>query len=316
MSVNSVPTAFLNLRSKECIRPTDLANTQDGFWMVCRSLSDILAQRGILDFPDGNGARLACDRFYDDWFLYAVPSGCDYVYSLLKLREQEYDGEHGSPADGDTPGVTVSFVPFSFVALLDCLEAPADEFRQRLDREIDRVTAHRGQRHHADLKRYFVNPSAEGAYLIAERYARHVASFAENGVLDVPKRYSEISRNRRSSLPAFVESVNWAAGRVVCDHERIYLQSAEELTEHERAVILATHTGNTSEYSFAAEVEYHARFLTSLAKIKIPFFGRSLYDSAIRADMTIGDAGGARSAPYYRNGSRIVRRQYRSHKKL
>ena len=53
-------------------------------------------------------------------------------------------------------------------------------------------------------------------------------------------------------------------------------------------------------YSFAAEVEYHARYLIGLAKIKIPFFKKTIYDSAIRADMTTGDVERIRPASYYR----------------
>lgn len=314
MSINAVPTVFLQLQSNEFIGITDLVHTQDGFWMVCKSLSDILAQKGILDFPDANGTRLACDKFFDDWFLYAVPSESDYVYSLLKLREQEHDAECDSPADGDTPGVTISFVPFSCESLLRCLAVPTDENRQRLDCEIDCVVARRGQRHHESLKRYFIDPKAEGAYLIADLYVKYIASFAENATLDVPEHYTEISRNRNARLPDFIESVNQAARRVVCDHKKIYFQNLEDLTEHERAIILATHTGNTSRYSFAAEVEYHARFLTPLAKIKMPFLKKSVYDSAVRADMTIGDAERRRLAPFYREGSQIVKKQYRLHK--
>ena len=85
--------------------------------------------------------------------------------------------------------------------------------------------------------------------------------------------------------------------------------------EYESAAILATHTGNTSVYSFAAEVEYHARFLTPVARIKIPFFGRSPYDSAIRADMSVGDAEFQGPAPFYRAESKIVRRQLALHQK-
>ena len=81
------------------------------------------------------------------------------------------------------------------------------------------------------------------------------------------------------------------------------------------ANILATHTGNTSFYSFAAEVEYHARFLTPLAKIKNPFFGRSIYDSAIRADLTVGDTEFEGPAPFYTETSKIVKRQYGLHHK-
>lgn len=316
MGINTIPNLFLQLQSNECICMNDIVHTQDGFWMVCKSLSEILAQKSIFDFPDTDGTRLSCDKFYDDWFLYAVPSESDYVYSLLKLREQEHDAECDSPADGDTPGVTISFVPLSYGSLLDCLAFPTDENRQGLDCEIDRVVVRRGQRHHEDLKRYFINPYSEGAYLVADRYVKHVASFVENATLDVPECYGRISRNRKSRLPIFIESINQAAGRVVCDHEKIYFQSDEDLTEHERTAILATHTGNTSRYSFAAEVEYHARFLTPLAKIKIPFCRKTLYDSAIRADMTIGDAERGRLASYYREKSKIVQRQYRLHKNI
>lgn len=314
MRVNAVPNLFLQLQSNECICMNDLANTKDGFWIVRKSLSEILAQKNILDFPDTDGTRLSCDKFFDDWFLYAVPGESDYVYSLLKLREQEHDAAENSPADGDTPGVTISFVPFADEVLRNCLAIPTDENRQRLDCEIDRVVARKGQQHHKDLKRYFTEPQAEGAYLVADIYTKYIASFAEDGVLDVPDSYKEISENRDARLPSFIELLNQAAGRVICDHKKIYFQNAKELTKHECTAILATHTGNISKYSFAAEVEYHARFLTSWAKIKIPFCKRSVYDSAIRADMTIGEADRRKSAPYYLEDSEIVQRQYELHK--
>lgn len=316
MSIYAVPNVFRQLRSNECICTNDLINTQDGFWIVCKSLSEILAQKGILDFPNSDGKRLACDRFFDDWFLYAVPKESDYVYSLLKLREQEHDAESDSPADGDTPGVTISFIEFSCDILLDCLEMPSDKNRYDLYGEISRVVVRLGQRHHKDLKRYFVAPESEGAYIAADLFAKHVASFAENGTLDLPEHYIKISENRNARLPRFIDSLNRTAERIVCDHKKIYLKNAKQLTEHERAAILATHTGNTSIYSFAAEVEYHARFLTSLSKIKIPFCRKNFYESAIRADLTIEDAERRMPVPYYRENSEIVQRQYRLHKNL
>jgi hypothetical protein len=100
---------------------------------------------------------------------------------------------------------------------------------------------------------------------------------------------------------------------VVCDNTKIYITNPEAPDIYERAAILATHTGNTSFYSFAAEVEYHAKFLTPLAKIKVPFFGKSIYDSAIRADMTVGDTEFEGPAPFYRPDSKIVKRQYQLH---
>ena len=316
MGANHIPKQFLQLQAD----PAELFNTPDGFWLFYKSLANILEEKGILDFPDSSGQRLACKQFFDDWFLYAVPWGADYTYSLVKFREQEHDAEDGAPADGDAPGVTISFIAFDWKKLLACLEAPTDENRKALSTEINRVVVHRGQRHHEALKWYFINPLSQGAYLVADRYASHIASFAEDGHLEAPVAYKERvqqsisykSSQKLARLPSFIAGVNKAAGRTICDNEKIYIENRENPTEHEAAAILATHTGNTSSYSFAAEVEYHARYLTTLAKIKVPFFGRSIYDSAIRADMTV-DAEFQGPAPFYQDDSKIVKRQRALH---
>ena len=320
----STPNVFRYLLSDRSIENSDIAGTPDGFFMVNRSIARILSSKGVLDFPDSSGDRLACSKFFDDWFLYAVPNDKDYTYSLLKLREQEHDAEDGAPADGDTPGVTISFISFNSERLLACLADPADENRKKLNAEINRVVAYRGQHHHKALKKYFKNPQSQGAYLVADRYIKTIVSYAGEGRLKVPECYKEIVQQsisyknsaKLARLPRFLEALNQAAGRVICDNENIYLENREEPTAHEAVAILATHTGNTSVYSFAAEVEYHARFLTPLAKIKIPFFGRSIYDSAIRADMTVGDTEFQGPAPFYKADSKIVKRQYELHRML
>lgn len=319
-----MPKTFRQLQFEEYINPSDILKTPDGFWLIYKSLSDILSEKGIVEFSDSEGRLLKCSKFYDDWFLYAVPDEMGHTYGLLKLREQEHDAEDGSPADGDIPGVTISFISFACEVLLACIANPSDENRMKLDGEINRVVARRGQHHHKALKRYFINAGSEGSYLVADLYTTHIAAFAKDGYLNVPEHYKKIvkrHRARRSSkklarLPNFIEALNKKAGCVLCDHDRLYIQNPEKPTQHEAAAILATHTGNTSLYSFAAEVEYHARFLTPLTKMKIPFYGRSIYDSAIRADMTVGDTEFEGSAPFYRSDSRIVKRQYELHRML
>lgn len=316
-----MPKIFRRLQSEGILNKTEVLQTQDGFWLAYRSLADILSEKGIFDFPDSEGERLLCSNFFDDWFLYAVPDDSDYVYSLLKLREQEHDAEDGSPADGDTPGVTISFVPFACEVLMNCLADPADENRTKLDKEINRVVAYRGQRHHRALKRYFMVPASEGAYLVADTYVKHIAAYADGLRLPVPAQYKEIvqqsisykSSAKLARLPRFIAALNQKVGYTLCDNENIYIKSKETLSEYEAAAILATHTGNTSVCSFAAEVEYHAKFLTDLAKLKLPFFGRSIYDSAIRADMTICDTEFEGPAPFYQPESKIVKRQYALH---
>ena len=322
MGKKYMPEMFRQLQLAGCIEETDLLKTEDGFCVICKSVADILAAKDIHDFPDSKGNRLACKNFYDDWFLYAVQQASDYTYSLLKFREQENDAQDGTPADGDTPGVTISFISFAGEQLLACLADPADENRMRLDSEINRVVARRGQRHHEVLKRYFVNPMSEGSYLVAAIYVKQMASFAENGCLQVPRHYREIVKQSASCrhapkvtrLPRFIEALNQEAGYTVCDNEKIYIKNPAAPDRYEAAAILATHTGNTSVYSFAAEVEFHARFLVPIARFKLPLLGKSVYDSAIRADMSVGDAEFQGPASFYRPDSPIVKKQYSYHK--
>ena len=321
MDRKHIPETFRRLQSTGSIKPADILKTPDGFWLIYKSLSNILSENNIFDFPNSDGERLACSKFYDDWFLYAVPNGADHTYGLLKLREQEYDLKDGSAADGDTPGVTISFIAFACETLFACLENSCDENRRKLDGEINRVVARRGQVHHDNLKQYFADPKSLGSYLVADLYTTHIATFAKDGYLNLPEHYKKLVKQyhahknskKLARLPEFIEELNRKAGYDLCNHDRLYIQNPEKTTPFEAAAILATHTGNTSAYSFAAEVEYHARFLTPLAKIKIPFFGRSAYASAIRADMSVGDTEFQGPTPFYQEKSRIVKRQCSMH---
>ena len=97
----------------------------------------------------------------------------------------------------------------------------------KLDGEINRVVARRRQRHHKALKKYFINAFPEGAYLVANLYAAHIATFAKDGYLSAPEHYKKIVkqyRSRRKSkklarLPNFIEALNQEAGYVLCDHD-------------------------------------------------------------------------------------------------
>ena len=91
MADKGMPDIFGFLRSEMCVDQSDIIKTEDGFFVVNRSIASILSLKNIFDFPDTAGERLACSSFFDDWFLYAVPNEKDYTYSLLKLREQERD---------------------------------------------------------------------------------------------------------------------------------------------------------------------------------------------------------------------------------
>ena len=312
----NLPKLFGRLADLRCLSEDEICGTSDGFCASTATVAEILARRGIITVPDSQEELLECGLFFDDWHLYAVSDSVDCTYGLFKMREQEYDAKLGWNADGDTPGVTVSFIPLQTNVLIDCLLDPTPQNRMSLNEEINRVVAYGGQRHNERLKRYFIRTEAQGPYLIAKLYTGYIASLAENGCILVPERYvcDYKKQGARGRVPRFIEENNRCAESVICDHERIYVGNPLYPTEQERLAILATHTGNTSFFSFAAEVQFHARFLTRWAKIPIPIIGRSPYASAIRADMSIGDAEFVGPTPYYRPNSRIVQKQYHCHK--
>lgn len=316
----TMPLFFHRLIGENLIHADDILCTGDGFLLLYRSLSSLLHSRGIHTFPDREGHILECSNFFDDWFLFALADQKDPVYGLLKMREQEQDLDLGIPADGDTPGVTVSFIAFSTDALERCLKDPSPENRQRLGMEINRTVAYPGQTHHPALKAYFLRPQAEAPYLIAETYTAHIAAFSTAGTLPVPVAYGQIYQKRAASkryarIPDFLEQNNRQANAVVCDHRHIFLRDPKHLTRQEKLAILATHTGNTSAHSFAAEIRYHALFLTPLAKLRLPLVG-SPYASAVRADLSIGDKEFQGPTPYYDHSGRLIREQAKHHRDL
>ena len=317
LNINRIPSVFRYLLNAQLIREENVLFTKDGFYMIYKSISSILISKGIETFPDREDRILECRNFFDDWFLFAIPDQEDHVYGLLKMREQEHDLEQGMKADGDTPGVTISFIALNTSIIKACLEDPSAENRKKMGMEINRVVAYHRQNHHSALKDYFIRPQADAPYLIAETYVNQIASFSITGTLNVPKAYTEIFQKRTASakyarVPDFLDQNNLEANRIVCDHAKIYIQNVKHLSRYEKLAILATHTGNVSYHSFAAEIRYHAMFLNKLMKIRLPMAG-SPYASAVRADMSIGDKEFQGPTPYYDLSGKIVCEQVKYH---
>ena len=311
------PAFFKWLDDQKMISKDYIISSNDGFFMITESISSILISKGIETFPDREGRILECRNYFDDWFLFAVPGKTEYVYGLLKMREQEHDLERGIQADGDTPGVTISFIAFDTGIFRSCLENSSAKNRKKMGMEINRVVAYPKQNHHPALKEYFIRPQAVAPYLVAEAYVYHIASFSTAGMLNVPKAYKEIYLKRTASpkyarIPAFLEQNNKEAQKIVCDHEKIYIQNVKQLSRYEKLAILATHTGNVSYHSFAAEIRYHAMFLKKWMKIRLPLAG-SPYASAVRADMSIGDKEFQGPTPYYDLSGKLVQEQLKFH---
>ena len=173
------------------------------------------------------------------------------------------------------------------------------------------------------MKRYFCKTESKAPYFIAELYIKHVLSFTHKGFILVPQKYEEIyseslalsKDSKENRIPDFINRNNEAAGRIVCDHEKIYINDPKNPDYYEKLAILATHTADTSFNCFACEVQYHALFLNSFTKMKISFL-RSVYESAIRADLSIDDSEFEGNAPYHRTDSNLVKKHIDKHGKF
>ena len=320
---NTIPGCFSQLLRSGIIDENNIDKTDDGFFCLNKCISDILAEKEIYTFPADGGTELKCENYYDDWYIYALGNEDGFVYSLFKLREQEYDMYAGERADYDAPGVTVSFIAYDVNTLMNCLKEPTDKTRKAMSDEINRVVARRGQKHHSVMKRYFCKTESKAPYLIAELYIKHILSFTNKGFILVPQKYEEIysaslalsKDSKENRLPDFIKRNNEVAGRIVCDHDKIFIRDPNAPDYYEKLAILATHTADTSFNCFACEVQYHALFLNSFTKMKIPFLG-SVYESAIRADLSIDDSEFEGYAPYHREDSKLVRKQIEYHGKF
>ena len=323
ITLHNNPDCFSQFIEMGLIDASNIENTDDGFFCLNKSISQLLSNREIHTFPTDDGNELKCENYYDDWYIYALCKDEGFVYSLFKLREQEYDMYAGERADYDSPGVTVSFIAYNLDTLLKCLNEPTNENRSAMSNEINRVVARRGQKHDSALKRYFSKAESKASYLIAELFIRHILSFVRKGFVLVPQKYEEIysaslalsKDSKEKRLPDFINRNNENAGRIVCDHDKIYISDPKTPDCYEKLAILATHTADTSFNCFACEVQYHALFLNRFIKIKIPFLG-SVYESAVRADLSIDDSEFEGNAPYHREDSKLVKKHIDMHGKF
>lgn len=302
------PAPFSQLIACGLLDKNSIRQTDDGFFAAAVSLGDLLLNAGIPALYNAQGEERRCERYLDDWHLYAIMENGETVCSLFKMREQESDA--ALPADGDTPGVTICFIAFDAALLIRSLKTPSMPNLQSLYLEIDRVVARRGQKHHPLLKIYWSQSPSQAPYLVARMYTQHAASFAQDGMLPVPQHYAATYHNNRR-LRRFIDQNNIAASRTICDHAFIYITDPQHLSPQEALAILATHTANTSFHSFAAEVQFHARCL--MPAFRLPFLKKSPYDSAVRADMTIDTGRLHLLFPFYHNQSRWLRAQQKYH---
>lgn len=290
--------------------------TDDGFTLYTISLADILNRMGIFHTGLSDKNPQDVQSYYDDWYLYSVTKSTT-VYSLLKMREQEYDFVPGF-ADKDDPGVTISFValdPEPLEALFTG-SLPVEQALPAFVNAFRSVTEYLNVRHHPLLQEYFSSPYSKAAYLIADAYLQKLLSLVVDGRLPLPEKIAVAP----DLVLARLETLNRQSPAPVCDMKNhcLFVADPANPTEEERYALLAAHTGNLTFNSFAAEVKFHADALISWQNL-VPRLGKTMwYASAIRADMQIEKEEFIRKhlfSPYYTDSSHLIRQQEEIHGK-
>lgn len=306
------PTVFASLESQGLLSFSDIKFTDDDFHITTKSLSNILNAAGISSLLDSSNASVPCSGYFDDWYIFAVPSSSGYTYGLYKMREQELDSY-----DYNDPGITISFIKFNTTILMNCISSCTSSNKKSLNSHINNVVAEKNPdniTHDIDIYDYFRQSQKDAPYLIINEYIKFIASSSTtNGYISVPNNYTKVyNEDTDGRVPTGVNENNSAAGYTVCDHSKIYIADANNLTTYEKYAIMITHTANVNYNSFAAEVVYHARALEDGFSFIYEYYIR-----AIRADMAIGEdyeiAGIPAFEDFYYLDTPIVKEQVQYH---
>jgi len=187
-----------------------LDNTDDGLFISLVPISTILNANGIYELPDkaDNTSFTNVLAFYDDWYIFSVVNSTTTKYGLYKMREQESDEKDNADntvADGDDPGVSISFIEFDISALKNIFNgAPTSSALYNLYSCLDEVIRPpvKGfsgdgfgfNLHDTDITEYFSDTNSDGAYLIAEKYITFIIENEcnEDGIIDMPNAYTLI----------------------------------------------------------------------------------------------------------------------------
>ena len=215
-------------------------------------------------------------------------------------------------ADGDTAGVTISFIGFDVSKLTNCFNSNTDANRYALYQALTKVTGPDSYDPDDIIGEYFANTSSDGAYLIAEKAVNFFANGFSGNVITAPnnlelmfqeldevnelwddpslddetRQILSFQKEWLQRVPDALEAINNAAGRTIFDFNvhTITVQNKSNLTIHEKHAILASFTGNVTFNSFAAEVEFHADALDDWKSVIDKW-----KNSSIRADMSTGE---------------------------
>ena len=241
----TVPSALQSFIDDGCISINDIKQTDDGFTLCTKPLSEIFTDMGVSSQINGSDGSNLSLNYLTSWYLYSVGNN----YSILKMRCLNEEGAG--------IGTSIPFMDFN-ISLINSLYEDIIQQINPSQNEFDLYTALRkliygtidaNYTYCVPIASYFASSSSKGNHLIAEEYIKKILATErdENGYIQIPSNISSAQTDFLDTLPDIYDSEN---NRIVV--------SNYNLTNYEKKAILACRTGNLSLNAYAAENIAHA----------------------------------------------------------
>lgn len=257
LEYNNYPNLFNDFINDNVIEMDMVRQDDNDFVIALEPLGNICKYYGIdylesfIDSATGNYDDLTV--IFDDWYIYAIPNGDEWAFSIIKMRTSHNEGG---------VGVSIPFKEFD-ISLFE------NEDKMLLSNSLKEIVYMRDAVEHDEAIRcFFDNPNNSTNYFIADLYVE----------LIIQKECINNTINVEIYLPRQTKFLNQHSTIYDEDNQCIYINDVSNPSLIERQCLLITHSGNPSYNSFAAEVYYHA---DKCGTAKIPF----VYNSAKKADM-------------------------------
>lgn len=241
----TVPSALQSFIDDGYISINDIKQTDDGFTLCTKPLSEIFTDMGVSSQINGSDGSNLSLNYLTSWYLYSVGNN----YSILKMRCLNEEGAG--------IGTSIPFMDFN-ISLINSLYEDIIQQINPSQSEFDLYTALRkliygtidaNYTYCVPIASYFASSSSKGNHLIAEEYIKKILATErdENGYIQIPSNISSAQTDFLDTLPDIYDSEN---NRIVVGNYN--------LTNYEKKAILACRTGNLSLNAYAAENIAHA----------------------------------------------------------
>lgn len=298
----TVPSTLQSLIDDGLISINDIKQTDDGFTLCTKPLSEIFTDMGVPSQINGSDGSSLSLFYLTSWYIYSVGNN----YSILKMRGYEeakriaeIEAEEAGEAVGEIKGVGTS-IPFMDFDM-SLINLFYEDFIQQVNpsqNEFDLYTALRkliygnvdaNYTYCVPIANYFASASSKGNHLIAEEYIKKVLTTERdaNGYINVPSNVTPEQIEVLEKLPDGYDSI----------YNRIKVGNYN-LTNKEKNAILACRTGNLSLNAYAAENIAHA-----VATIKLGDFLQTNDTILVITLAALGEAGALVTYEFTRAGA-------------